>query len=103
MLLVGVDDPQPLDQGIADGRVLNDVAQVVQIGFVVQRLDGPFETLAVVGRTEVVEPGRGTRAVFEFVDGEASCGEPFVHGAATRLDDRGPLLGVTVVVAAGSV
>ena len=95
VLLVGVDDPQSLDQGIADGRMLNDVAQVVQIGFGVQRLDGAFQTFAVVGRTEILQAGRCARAVLSqsrFARKNRSCGEPFVHGAATRLDDLGPLL-----------
>ena len=43
VLLVGVDDPEPLDQRVADGGVLDDVAQVVEPGFGVQRVDGAFQ------------------------------------------------------------
>ena len=85
MLLVGLDDLEPLDQGVADGRVLHDPAEVVEIGFVVQRGDGPLETFAVVGRTEIVEAGGGARAVFEIVSGETSPVEPFVDGIGDGL------------------
>ena len=71
VLLVGVDDLEPLDQRVADGGVLDDVAHVVEVGFVVQPVDGAFETLAVVARAEVVQAGGRARAVFEVVCGEA--------------------------------
>lgn len=71
MLFVGFHELQPLDQGIADGGVLHDAAEVVEFGFGVQCLDGAFEALAIVGRAEVVEPGGGACAVFEVVSGEA--------------------------------
>ncbi len=71
MLLVGVDDLQPLDQRVADRGVLDDVAQLVQVGLVVQPVDGAFEALAVVGRSEVVETRCGAGTFFEFVGGEA--------------------------------
>ncbi len=62
MLRVGVDDPQSLDEGIADGRVLDDRAHLVEIGFAVQRVNCALQTLAIVGRPEVLEPGRGACA-----------------------------------------
>src|SRR5262249_36765896 len=65
VLLVGVDDPQPLYEGVADRRVLDDPAHLIEIGLVVQRVDGPLQPLAVVGRAEIVEAGGGSRAVFE--------------------------------------
>ena len=45
-------------------------AHLVEIGFVVQRVDGALESLAIVGRAEIVEPGGDSCAVFEFVHGE---------------------------------
>ena len=71
MLFVGFHDLQPLDQCVADGRVLHDSAEIVEFGFGVQRGDGPLETFAVVGRAEIVEAGGGARAVFEIVSGES--------------------------------
>lgn len=71
VLLVGLHDLQPLDEGVADGGVLHDAAEVVEFGFGVQGVDGALEALAVVGRAEVVEPGGRPRAVFECVSGKA--------------------------------
>jgi hypothetical protein len=70
MLFVGLHDLQPLDQGVADGRVLHDPAEIVQFGFGVQRGDGPLEAFAIIGRTEIVEAGGGPRAVFQIVSGK---------------------------------
>ena len=55
MLSVGVLDLEALDQGVADGGVLDDPADVVQVRLGVQRINDAFESLAVVGRAEILE------------------------------------------------
>jgi hypothetical protein len=70
VLLVGVDDLEPLDEGIADSRVLNGPAEVVEVGLGVQRLNRAFETLTVVGRPEITQAGRVTRTILKLVGGE---------------------------------
>ena len=70
MLLVGIDDSQPLNEGVADGGVLNHPAHLVEIGFVVQRINGALQPLAIVERTEVVETSGNSCTVFEFVHRE---------------------------------
>jgi hypothetical protein len=70
MLFVGIDDPQTLNEGVTDGRVLNHPAQLVEIGFVVQRVDGALESLPIVGRPEIVEAGGDPCPVLQFVHGE---------------------------------
>ena len=44
--------------------------ELVEVGLVVQRVDGALEPFAVVGRAEVVETRCGAGAFFEFVGGE---------------------------------
>ena len=63
MLSVGVLDFEALNQGVAYGGVLDDPAHVVELCLGVQRFNDAFESLAVVGRTEIVETGCGASAV----------------------------------------
>jgi hypothetical protein len=67
---IGVLHLEALDQCVADGGVLYDAAQVVEVGLGVQRRDGTLEALPVVLRAEVVQAGRGPRTVFELIGGE---------------------------------
>ena len=77
VLLVGVLDLQPLDQGVADGRVLHHLAHLVEIGLGVQRLDGALQAFAVVGRAEVVRARSRRARRLRARRRRRSSGEPF--------------------------
>ena len=98
MAAVGVLDLEALDQGVADGRVLDDLAHVVEVGLGVQRLDDAFESLPIVGRTEIVETCCGAGAVLQLVGVERH--RPNLSRTArrraARMDARSS--GVTFVV-----
>jgi hypothetical protein len=59
VLSVGVLDLEALDQGVADGGVLDDPADVIEVRLAIQRINDAFESLAVVGRAEILETGSG--------------------------------------------
>jgi len=67
---VGVLDLESLDQGVTDRGVLDDLTNIVEVSFGIQRLHSALEALPVVGRTEVIEAGCGSGAVFQFVGRE---------------------------------
>ena len=64
VLAVGVLDLEALNQGVADGRVLDDLADVVEVRFGVQRFHDAFEALAIIRRAEVLETRCGTSSFF---------------------------------------
>ena len=65
MLPVGVFDLEALDQGVADGRVLDDLADLVEVRLGIQRVNDAFESLPVVRRTEIIETCCGASAVLQ--------------------------------------
>src|SRR5947209_16980288 len=70
MSSVGVLNVEALDQGVADGGVLDDPAHVVEVCLGIQRFDDAFESLAIIGRTKIIETRCGASAILEFVSVE---------------------------------
>ena len=99
---IGVDDLQALDKSIADRGVLDDLAHPVELGFGVQRVDGPFETFPVIGRSEVVETCRGARSVFEFVGRECHTANLSCTARRRRSRTDARSSAVTLLVSAGN-
>ena len=102
MLFVGLDDLQPLDQRVADGRVLHDPAEIVELGFGVQRGNGPHRDLRG-SRTIRNRRGRWRRGHrLPVRQRKNSPVEPFVYGATTGFDHVCAFFGVVIVVPGGN-